>query len=148
MKLLSGNTVMTKECVYCSHKTCRLSNRMIRGQKEIAIRQFALLFRGQNFCPGILWERDDASVTMEQLSELQKIPITELRRDELSDADEVAVDTSKSLDQRVQSFFGQTKNPFAHNVGEYILQIGYAEGVRETLDDCMVQLVRKQTAIL
>ena len=87
-------------------------------------------------------------MTMEQLSELQKIPIMELRREELSDANEVVIDTSKSLDQRVQSFFGQVKNPFAQNVGEYILQIGYAEGVQETLDDRMVQHVRKQTAIM
>ena len=56
-------------------------------------------------------------MTMEQLSELQKIPIMELRREELSDANEVVIDTSKSLDQRVQSFFGQVKNPFAQNVG-------------------------------
>ena len=87
-------------------------------------------------------------MTMEQLSELKNIPIMELRREELSDANEVVIDTSKSLNQRVQSFFGQMKNPFAQNVGEYILQIGYAEGVQETLDDRMVQLVRKQTAIM
>jgi len=87
-------------------------------------------------------------VTMEQLSRLQKIPIMELRREELSDADEVVIDTSKSLNQRVQSFFRQMKNPFAQNVGEYILQIGYAEGVQETLDDRMVQLVRKQTTVM
>ena len=87
-------------------------------------------------------------MTMEQLSRLQKIPIMELRREELSDADEVGIDTSKSLNQRVQSFFRQMKNPFAQNVGEYILQIGYAEGVQETLDDRMVQLVRKQTTVM
>lgn len=87
-------------------------------------------------------------MTMEQLSRLQKIPIMELRREELSDADEVVIDTSKSLNQRLQSFFRQMKNPFAQNVGEYILQIGYAEGVQETLDDRMVQLVRKQTTVM
>ena len=87
-------------------------------------------------------------MTMEQLSRLQKIPIMELRREELSDADEVVIDTSKSLNQREQSFFRQMKNPFAQNVGEYILQIGYAEGVQETLDDRMVQLVRKQTTVM
>lgn len=87
-------------------------------------------------------------MTMEQLSELQKIPIMELQREELSDADEVVIDTSKSLNQRVQSFITQMKNPFAQNVGEYILQIGYAEGAQETLDDRMVQLVRKQAAIM
>ncbi len=87
-------------------------------------------------------------VTMEQLSELQKIPIMELRREELSDADEIVIDTSKDQNQRVQSFLGQMKNPFAQNVGEYILQVGYVEGVQETLDDRMIQLVRKQIAII
>ena len=93
-------------------------------------------------------EGSGVSVTMEQLSELQKIPIMELRREELMDANEITIDQTKSRNQRVQSFLGQIKNPFAQNVGEYILQIGYAEGAQETLDDRMVQLVRKQTAIM
>lgn len=87
-------------------------------------------------------------MTMERLSELQKIPIMELRREELSNAEEIVIDSSKNLNQRVQSFLGQIKNPFAQNVGEYILKIGYEEGVQETLDDRMVQYVRKQTTIL
>ena len=87
-------------------------------------------------------------MTMERLSELQKIPIMELRREDLSDADEIVIDTSKSRNQRVQYFLGQLKNPFAQNVGEYILQIGYAQGAKETLDDRMVQLVRKQTTAI
>ena len=85
---------------------------------------------------------------MERLYELYKIPIMELRREELSDADGIVIDSSKSLDQRVQSFFGQVKNPFAQNAGGYILKTGYAEGVQETFDDRMVQFVRKQTAIM
>ncbi len=118
------------------HKTGSTPNKMMLGKNV--------------FCHVILWgrERSGVSVTMEQLSELKNIPIMELRREELSDAEEVVIDSSKSQNQRVQSFFGQMKNPFAQNVGEYILQIGYAEGVKETLDDRMVQLVRKQTAIL
>ena len=87
-------------------------------------------------------------MTMERLSELQKIPIMELQREDLSDADEIVIDTSKSRNQRVQSFLWQMKNPFAQYVGEYILQVGYAQGTKETLDDRMVQLVRKQTAIM
>lgn len=95
-----------------------------------------------------LEEGSGVSMTLEQLSELQKIPIMELRREELSNADEIAIDKTKSRNQRVQSFLGQIKNPFAQNVGEYILQIGYTEGAQETLDERMVQLVRKQTAIM
>lgn len=87
-------------------------------------------------------------MTIEKLSELKNIPIMELRREELSNADEVVIDQTKSRNQRVQSFLEQVKNPFAQNVGEYIVQIGYAQGIQETLDDRMVQLVRKQTAIM
>ena len=87
-------------------------------------------------------------MTLERLSELRKIPIMELRREELSDAGEVVIDSSKSQNQRIQSFLEQIKNPFAQNVGEYILQIDYLEGTEETLDDRMVLLARKRTAIL
>lgn len=87
-------------------------------------------------------------MTLEELSELKKIPIMELKREKLSDAAEVVIDSSKSQNQRVQSFLGQVKNPFAQNVGEYILQIGYMEGTEDTLDDRMVLLARKQAAIL
>ncbi len=87
-------------------------------------------------------------MTMEQLSEWQKLPIMELRREELSNIEEIVIDSTKSRKQRVQSFLEQVKNPFAQNVGEYILQIGYLEGTEETLDDRMVLLVRKQTTIL
>ena len=87
-------------------------------------------------------------MTMEQLYELYKIPVMELKRKELSDADGIVIDSSKSMEQRVQSFLGQVKNPFAQNAGEYILKTGYAEGVQDTFDDRMVQLARKQAAII
>lgn len=87
-------------------------------------------------------------MTMEQLSEWQKLPIMELRREELSNIEEIVIDSTKSRNQRVQSFLEQVKNPFAQNAGEYILQIGYLEGTEETLDDRMVLLARKQATIL
>lgn len=87
-------------------------------------------------------------MTLERLHELQKIPIMELKREELSDMDEIVIDQSKSRNQRVQSFLQQTKNPFAQKVGDYILQIGYMEGAEDTLDDRMVLLAKKQAEIL
>lgn len=87
-------------------------------------------------------------MTIEQFSELQKIPITELRREELSNIEEIVIDSTESQKQRVQSFLEQMKNPFAQNVGEYILQIGYLEQTEDSLNDRMILLARKQTAIL
>lgn len=86
-------------------------------------------------------------MTFERLSELKKIPIMELQREELSNADEIVIDSSKNLNQRVQSFLEQVKNPFAQNVGEYILQIDYVEETDETLDDLMILLAKKHTNI-
>lgn len=86
-------------------------------------------------------------MTFERLSELKKIPIMELQREELSDADKIVIDSSKNLNQRVQSFLEQVKNPFAQNVGEYILQIDYVEETDETLDDLMILLAKKYTNI-
>ena len=87
-------------------------------------------------------------MTLEELSALQAIPIMELRREELSNAEEIAIDLSENVNQRVESFLEQTGNPFAMNVGGYILQIGYMEGTEETFDDRMVMFVRKQADIL
>lgn len=83
-----------------------------------------------------------------KLSGLEEIPIMELKREELADAGSIVIDTSKSVEQRLQSFLEQVKNPFAYNAGEYILQIGYMEGTEETLDDRMVLLAKKQADIL
>ena len=87
-------------------------------------------------------------MTFEELSALQEIPIMELRREELSNAEEIVLDLSENVNQRVESFLEQTGNPFAMNVGGYILQIGYMEGTEETFDDRMVMFVRKQADIL
>ncbi len=87
-------------------------------------------------------------MTLEELSELKKIPIMELKREQLSNADEIAIDLSKSPAQRVQSFLEQVKNPFAQNVGKYVLQIGYMDETEETLNDRMILLAKKQANIL
>lgn len=84
-------------------------------------------------------------MTIEKLSELQSVPIMELKREELANADEIVIDPSKSRSSRVRSFLEQTGNPFAQNVGKYIVQIGYMEGAEDTIDDRMLLLAKKQT---
>lgn len=86
-------------------------------------------------------------MTIETLLKLYNTPITDLQREQLTDAEAIHIDSSKSQFERIQSFLEQTKNPFAQNVGKYILQIHYLEESEETLDDRMILLARKQTAI-
>ena len=86
-------------------------------------------------------------MTMERLSEMQKIPIMELQREELSDIDEIMIFPSENQSQRMQSFLEQAKNPFAQKAGAYILQIGYMEGAEDTIDERMLLLARRKMRI-
>lgn len=42
----------------------------------------------------------------------------------------------------------RTKNSFTQKIDGYTVEIGYAEDVQETLEERMVQLIRRQTAVL
>lgn len=87
-------------------------------------------------------------MTVEELARWQSISIMELKREELADAGQMQIDTRQSRQKRVQSYLEQTANPFALNVGEYILQIGYMPESSETIEDRMLELARKQARIL
>lgn len=50
-------------------------------------------------------------MTREELSRLRNIPVTELRREELSDAEDIEIDMRADQQQRIQSFLKQTRNP-------------------------------------
>lgn len=86
--------------------------------------------------------------TIEQLQQMQTMNIMELERDKLANAEDIVIDTGKSMESRVRSFMEQTGNPFALNVGEYILQVGFAEGTEDLIDDRMILLARRRARIL
>ncbi len=85
--------------------------------------------------------------TIEQLRHMQNINIMELERDQLANMEDIVIDTEKSVENRVRSFIEQTGNPFAMNVGEYILQVGFAEGTEELIDDRMILLAKRRARI-
>lgn len=86
-------------------------------------------------------------MTIEILKEMQDINIMSLDRAQLANAEDIKIDTKKSLDSRIRSYIEQTGNPFAQNVGEYILQIGYMPEATETIDDRMVLLAKRKAQI-
>lgn len=86
-------------------------------------------------------------MTIEILKEMQDINIMSLDRAQLANAEDIKIDTKKSLDSRIRSYIEQTGNPFAQNVGEYILQIGYMPETTETIDDRMVLLAKRKAQI-
>lgn len=87
-------------------------------------------------------------LSIEELKRMQDINIMDLKREELVDAGDIVIDTEKCMESRIKSFIEQTKNPFALNVGEYILQIGFMEGTDDLIDDRMILLTKRKTQIM
>ena len=86
-------------------------------------------------------------LSIEELKRMQSLHIMELKREELANAEDIVIDTKKCVESRIKSFIEQTGNPFAQNVGEYILQIGYMDGTDDLIDDRMVLLTKRKTQI-
>lgn len=87
-------------------------------------------------------------MTIEELKRLQSIHIMDLKREELTNAEDIVIDTEKCVESRIESYIEQTGNPFAQNVGEYILQIGHMEGAADTIDDRFILLTKRKTQIM
>ena len=86
-------------------------------------------------------------VTVEELQRLEDTDIRELKREDLDNAGDVAFDKLKSANLRMLEFLEKTKNPYAENVGEYILAVTYSRTSEETLEDKMIQLAKRMTRI-
>lgn len=86
-------------------------------------------------------------VTVEELKRMEDTNIRDLRREDLDNAGDVVVDRQKPANQRMREFLEKTKNPYAENVGEYILQVTYSQTSEETLEDKMIQLAKRMTRI-
>ncbi len=86
-------------------------------------------------------------LTVEELKKLEDMDIRDLKREELDNAGDIEIDRSKPANQRMRGFLEKTKNPYAENVGEYILQVTYSKTSEETLEDKMIQLAKRMTRI-
>ncbi|MDO4649562.1 MAG: hypothetical protein Q4B26_13005 [Eubacteriales bacterium] len=79
---------------------------------------------------------------------MQNMDIRELKREDLVSIGDIVIDPAKSVESRIISFMEQTKNPYAQNVGDYILQVGFWEDTQELIDDRMLLLAKRKTQIL
>lgn len=86
-------------------------------------------------------------VTVEELQRLEDVDIRDLKREELDNAGDVVIDKTKPANLRMKEFLEKTKNPYAENVGEYILAVTYSKTSEETLEDKMIQLAKRMTRI-
>ena len=88
------------------------------------------------------------NLSIEELKRIQSMNIMDLKREELADAEDIVIDTEKCVESRIKSFMEQTGNPYALNVGEYILQIGFMDETDDLIDDRMILLTKRKTQIM
>lgn len=84
-------------------------------------------------------------LSIEALQKMQSVHIMDLKREELTNLEDIHIDMEKCVESRIRSFLEQTKNPYAMNVGEYILQVGFQEEATDLIDDRMVLLTKRKT---
>lgn len=86
-------------------------------------------------------------MTVENLQRMKNMDIRDLRREDLDQAGNIKIDRSKPANQRMREFLEKAKNPYAVNVGDYILQIQYSEDSEDSLEDLMIRLAKSMTRI-
>jgi len=86
-------------------------------------------------------------ITVEELKRMEDTDIRDLRREDLDNAEDIVIDRQKPAKQRMMEFLEKTKNPYAENVGDYILQVTYSKNSEDTLEDRMIQLAKRMTRI-
>ena len=86
-------------------------------------------------------------LTVEELKRLEDMDIRDLKREDLDNAEDIVIDKQKPANQRMREFLEKSKNPYAENVGEYIMQVTYSRTSEETLEDKMIQLAKRMTRI-
>lgn len=75
-------------------------------------------------------------LTKEILEEMEAVNIREVDINELTDLRDIAIDTKKSVAEKLASFAGQTNNIYVNRFGNYIVKVRFQkEG--PTLDDRM-----------
>ncbi len=86
-------------------------------------------------------------VSVEELKRLEEQDIRELKREDLDNAGDIEIDRSIPANRRMLEFLEKTKNPYAENVGDYILMVTYSKDTEDTLEDKMIQLAKRMTRI-
>lgn len=86
-------------------------------------------------------------MTVEELRRLEEQDIRQLKREDLDNAEDIVIDRSLPANRRMKEFLEKTKNPYAENVGDYILVVTYSKDTEDTLEDKMIQLAKRMTRI-
>ena len=79
-------------------------------------------------------------ITKQDLEEMKKKNIGDVKKEDLKDISEVIIDTSKPVEERILSFIEQIGNPYLFKVGNTVVKVCYKDG-GPTLQKCLETLL-------
>lgn len=82
-------------------------------------------------------------LTEEDLQRMRETDIRQADREKLADLDEITIDVTQTVEERLQSYLMQTGNPYLVRAGEYVLKFRYADDGK-TFEECMAEYYEKK----
>ena len=74
------------------------------------------------------------------ISAMKDVDIRSVDKDSLVDLDSVQIDSSQSVQERVQSFLQQIQNPYCFRIGDVALKVNYKQdgpSFQQNLEDIL-----------
>jgi hypothetical protein len=85
-------------------------------------------------------------LTKETLAKMAEVDIRTVDISELTDLQDIEIDTSQSVEKKLAAFAQQTKNVYVNRIGEYVVKVRFQES-GATIDDKMTEYLRRMSEI-
>ncbi len=85
-------------------------------------------------------------LTKGDLERMQAVDIETVNPEDLTDLNDIIIDTSKSVPEKLRQFAEQTDNLFVNRVGKYVVKVSYAD-TDVTINDKMKKYIARLAEI-
>lgn len=86
-------------------------------------------------------------LTRDELIELSKIDRNQVEINSLKELTEITIDQNVAIDERIEKYFDDIKNPYTFLVSGTKVHISYSDHSTKTLEECLCNyLVNKQNS--
>ena len=85
-------------------------------------------------------------LTKETLTKMAEVDIRTVDISELTDLQDIEIDTSQSVEKKLAAFAQQTKNVYVNRIGEDVVKGRFQES-GATIDDKMTEYLRRMSEI-
>lgn len=85
-------------------------------------------------------------LTKEILDKMAEVDVRDVDINELSDLQDIVIDTKEPVSKKLRSFAEQSANIYIHRMGDYVVKVRFQEN-GPSIDDKMEEYVRRLAEI-